>query len=281
MDPDLMLRTIRRAAMLLRATPGRRGMVVHLPEDASEVLVAGDLHGNLTNFRAILEVADLERRPKRHLVLQEFIHSVARVPGGGDLSHRLLDVVCALKEKYPDRVHLLFGNHELAQWAGRRIAKDGASLNDLFRAGVETTYGPRAGEVLEAYDELFSSLNLAVRSANGLFACHSIPTGRHLPEFDVGIFDRLGLDARDVGPASSVYRLLWGKGVSPTTAERFLEIVGAELLVTGHIAQDAGFAVLNPRQIVVDCSRRPAACALVPVDRPFESARLDCYIRML
>ena len=67
--PELRLHTIRRAFQSFRDTPGRRGQVVSL-DDADEVLVAGDLHGNQENFRRLLQLADLARAPRRHLVLQ-------------------------------------------------------------------------------------------------------------------------------------------------------------------------------------------------------------------
>ncbi len=80
-DPVKMLAMVRRACMLFRATPGRRGAVIHL-DNADDVLVAGDLHGNITTFKQILIMADLARHPKRHLVLQELVHG--RSLFGGD-----------------------------------------------------------------------------------------------------------------------------------------------------------------------------------------------------
>ena len=78
---------------------GRQGRFIEL-QDVDEVLVAGDLHGNLDNFKKLFELADLGQRPRRHFVLQELIHGPFRYPNsGGDQSHRLLDLVAeALKE---------------------------------------------------------------------------------------------------------------------------------------------------------------------------------------
>ena len=47
---ERLLRTLHEASKAFRSTPGRRGSVVALP-DTPEVLVGGDLHGNLDNFR--------------------------------------------------------------------------------------------------------------------------------------------------------------------------------------------------------------------------------------
>src|SRR5207244_10253355 len=155
-DPDRLLQTLRRAAQAFRDTPGRRGRLV-VPQDVEEVLVAGDLHGNLENFRLLLQKGDLAQKPRRHLVLQELIHGPFHYAGGaGDKSHQLLDLAAALKCQYPRQVHLLLGNHELAQWTERWIMKGDLDLNQAFRAGVDTAYGARAADIYAAYRELFA-----------------------------------------------------------------------------------------------------------------------------
>src|SRR5437867_10498983 len=90
-DPDRLLVTLGKAAATWKGNPGRRGSVVDL-RNALEVLVCGDLHGNLENFRLLLKRADLANAPQRHLVLQEVIHSSFCYPAGGDKSHQLLDL---------------------------------------------------------------------------------------------------------------------------------------------------------------------------------------------
>src|SRR5437588_345537 len=104
-DPVRLLRTLHRAREAFQATPGRRGHWIELT-GADDVLVAGDLHGNLENFRELLHRADLDRQPRRHLVLQELLHGPYSYSAGGDKSHQLLDLVAALKCQYPERVHL-------------------------------------------------------------------------------------------------------------------------------------------------------------------------------
>src|SRR5262249_13925371 len=164
-DPDRLTQTLRRACQAFRATPGRRGHIIHL-DDAAEVLAVGDLHGHVDNFRRLLTAADLSGQPRRHLVLQELIHGPFRYPAGGDKSHQLVDLLAALKCQYPARVHLLLGNHELAQWTGQWIAKDEMDLNDLFKEGVAAAYGTRAHDVYAAYLDLFAVVPVAVRTSN-------------------------------------------------------------------------------------------------------------------
>ena len=112
------------------------------------VMVVGDLHGNIPAFRRFLDLAALEANPGRHLVFQELVHGRRMYPDdAGDRSHQLVDVVCALKCQYPDRVHLILGNHELAQWQAQRIGKGDEDYNEMFRLGVDAAYGPRAADI--------------------------------------------------------------------------------------------------------------------------------------
>ena len=82
-DPDRLLKTIKAAVQHFRATPGRRGRVVCL-HGATDVLVGGDMHGHVENFRALLDRAKLREHPTRHLVVQELVHGTREYPGGGD-----------------------------------------------------------------------------------------------------------------------------------------------------------------------------------------------------
>lgn len=256
-DADRTLRRVRQATIHLRATQGRSGNVVHIPP-TDEVMVVGDLHGNVANFKAVLERAGLAEHPQRHLVLQELVHGEGRYPAGGDTSHQLLDLAAAIKCRYPHRVHLLLGNHELSEWTGRSIGKMGIELNDLFARGVAVAYGDRAGEVLDAYAGLYAAMLLGVRIGR-VFACHSIPPAKVLPDFDFEIFEKPGIAELDASKTGSLYWLVWGRDVSERTAAEFCRRVDADWLVTGHIACAEGFATPNSRQVILDCVARPAA----------------------
>src|SRR5262245_54123626 len=141
-DPARLVTPLRSSIALTQSMPGRTGRIVALPP-VRDILVVGDLHGNLGNFQAILQKAELAANPGRHLVLQEVVHSPFRYPDGGDKSHQLLDLTAALTCQFPGRVHFLLGNHELAQWQEQLIGKGDEDYNELFRQGVQTAYGPR------------------------------------------------------------------------------------------------------------------------------------------
>ena len=72
-DPLKVLASIKQATRIFREMPGRVGSQVFL-DDVEDVIVVGDLHGNVPALQKVLEYARLDQNKKRHLVLQELIH---------------------------------------------------------------------------------------------------------------------------------------------------------------------------------------------------------------
>ncbi len=269
-DPTKLIATIGRAARASRATAGRVGAIVELPGTASDVLVAGDLHGHLHVAAALLKRADLDRNPGRHLVLQEPTHDTRIDPDEGELdrSHRLIDVIAALKCQYPDRVHLILGNHELSELTGRSILKRGHPLNRLFRQGVEASYGPHAEAVIAAYHDLFRSLPLAVRTPNRGLLCHTVPEAKDLDGLDLEVLRTGAWAEADTRRGSTVYALTWGRDQTPETAERFAALMGVDWCIAGHEACERGYLRANDRLLILDGRDPYPAYTLFPVDRP-------------
>jgi hypothetical protein len=279
--PDRMLTHLRQAVALVRATPGRRGHTVRL-ENCTEVLVAGDLHGHVAHFQALLRLADLANNPTRHFVLQEVIHGKHRYPKGGDKSHQLVDLFCALKGQFPKQAHYIVGNHELAQWTDRPVLKADENQNARFREGVLEAYGAQFGpQIYAAYLELFQALPVALRAPNGVLICHSLPAPRSLALFDPAKLERETYAEEDVQPGGSVHSLLWGRDASQEAAANFLRKMGCDLLVSGHIACDEGFAVPNDRQVIIDCAESPAGFVLFPADRPLTHQELVASVKTI
>ncbi len=272
-DPVRHQRTLQQAIAAFLSTPGRRGRRIDL-QDADEVLVAGDMHGNVENFRRLLNRAALAQHPRRHLIVQELIHGPHRYPTGGDKSHQLLDLLAALKCQYPRQVHMLLGNHELSQWTGQWVAKGDEDLNELFLQGVSSAYGEAVEAVYGLYRNLFAVLPLAVRTPNRVFLSHSLPNHRRLDAFDPAILERFPTPEAELQPGGQVHALVWGRDTSLETAGIFLRKVDADLLISGHIPCAEGFMLANEKQLILDSLGATACCCLFPVDRTLTLAEL-------
>lgn len=261
--------TYREAARLNRQTPGRRGNVVVLDGSlAEEVMVTADLHGNRINFTKLLKVAELDARPRRHLVMQEVCHGGPTYPGGGCMSHIMLEDIARLKVQYPAQFHFMMSNHELAELTDFPITKGRRVLNLAFRCGLNEMYGSASEEVRLACLEFLASLPLAIR-AGGAFICHSLPEGVDSHGFDVSVFDR-PLTPEDLAMHGAAFRLVWGRDFRRENADAFAKLVGADLLIHGHEPCSDGFCVPNHRQVILDCCSEKACYLLL---RPGEKAQ--------
>ena len=267
-DPRKVLTTIRRATDLIRSTPGRQGGVISLG-NVTEVMVVGDLHGNLATFKEVLAQSALDRHAGRHLVFQELIHGTSMYPDDrGDRSHQLLDVFTALKCQYPERVHHILGNHELSELTGRSIVKDGEGLNAKFRRGVDTAYGSSSDEIYEAYKALFAALPLALRTPNRVYICHTLPDASDLDTIDLGLLNADTWPEEAMKRRGTIYALTWGRDTLPATADGFAAMVDADLFVTGHQPCEDGFRQANHRQIIIDGTNPHPCYCRFPTDRP-------------
>lgn len=279
--PDRILTLVRQALALVRATPGRKGHVVAL-SDCKDVMVVGDLHGNVGQFQTLLKIADLASHPGRHLVLQEIIHGKFRYPNGGDKSHQLVDLFAALKCQHPKRVHCLPGNHELAQWTGRKVIKADEDLNALFEEGIAAAYGVQFATALyQAYVELFQSLPMVLRTPNRVLISHSLPSAHAMPLFEPARLEQETFEPADLDPGGSVYNLLWGRDTSRKNVAEYLAKMDADLLVSGHIASDEGFSVPNDLQVILDCAESPGGYVLFPADWPLTHQELVSGVRTI
>ena len=193
----------------------------------------------------------------------------------------MLDLYAALKCQFPSRVHLLPGNHELAQWTNRPIGKGDESQNECFRQGVNEAYGAAGPEVYAAYMGLIAGLPVALRTPNAVFLSHSLPPARQAGSFDAKLLEADALDEKEYLPGGLVYNVVWGRDTSERAVDDYLRKVNADLLVSGHIPTEEGFAVPNHRQLIVDCSSTPAAYVLFPADRKLTHAELVAGVRVI
>ena len=159
------------AAEANRSCPARRGNVVALsPDNAEDVMIVADLHGNRLNFEKLLRIADLDDNPRRHLVMQEVCHGGPEYPGegGGCMSHLLLEDCIRLKTEYPERFHFLLSNHELAELGDFPICKSRKMLNLMFRSPELYKVGVAGAPVPDQalYDTIYQERYMGLPDAN-------------------------------------------------------------------------------------------------------------------
>ncbi len=257
----------------------RDAQVVNLP-DSGEVWMTGDLHDHRLNFKKLVDAADLDDNPNRHLILHELIHGDHYDNQGAEDSWKMLLQAAELKCDYPSQVHFLLANHDLAQIHGEGIMKAGLSVCEAFNDGVNRDFGSRSTSVTLAITEFLLSLPLAIRCPNGLFFCHSLPTDDQIDAFDFDVFKRAPLTAADyrrrTGP---VYQLIWGRNMSSQTASKFADQVGATVLVTGHQPQETGYAVNGDRHLIIASDHNQGVFLPLSLSEKYDMPRLTSRIR--
>ncbi len=249
-DADQVMETFASATEENQLDPLRDQQVIKLPPEG-ELWIAGDIHDHRNNFRKLTMAADLGNNPQRHLILQELIHGDHYDEKGREGSWELLYRAAELKCDFPNQVHFLFANHDLAQIHGEGIMKAGLSVCEAFTAGVKRDFGDRTTTMNVTITEFLLSIPLAARTQTGIFFSHSMPTDDQMDDFDFTIFDRplSGEDyLRRKGP---VYQLIWGRNITPAGVDRFLEKVDAKLIVTGHQPQEAGYLVNGEKHLII------------------------------
>lgn len=264
------------------ATAGRVGNVIDIGhQSGDDIMLTGDLHGHRPNFNRIRRIAALETFPRRHLVMQEACHGGPVYPqNGGCMSHAMVEDIARLKVHYPDRVHFLLGNHELAEITDYPIQKNRQMLNVLFRAGLEQMYGADTERVREALLGFLRTCPLAVRIAGGVFVCHSIPERLDVRPFDQTIFFR-PLDPLEFYERGDIFHLVWGRDHRPENARTFAKLMDAQVLINGHEPCADGYAVPNPHQVILDCCGDRACYVVLPTDREWTQAKVVERIQRL
>lgn len=249
-----------RAAQANRQTPGRQGASVHLPS-TGRLMVSGDLHDHGPNLRTLVRLAELGRSPHHHLLLQEVIHGPARVRGM-DLSSRTLAHVAALKLAHPNQVHVLMGNHELAQYTGQGILKDGANVVEAFNEGLEFMFNDRSPEVRLAINDFILSMLLTVRCESGVLCCHSLPSPRKMSEFDHTVIDR-DLTREDLA-GGAAHAMVWGRNHTDEQAAELRNAWGCSLFVMGHQYMDMGWETFGEDRLILNSDHDHAVA--LPLD---------------
>lgn len=272
--------TFRRATDLNLEDPIRSGSLL-CPPDYSQVVMTGDMHGHRRNFEKLIKYCQLECTPTRHVLLHELIHEQPQQEGWADRSAELLLDAAKWKTFFPDQVHFLQSNHELAQLQNHEITKGGRMVTDDFERGVaEVLNSNDVDEVLIAIDDFIASYPLAARTPNGIFFAHSLPNVSHMDEFDPSLVHEPA-DSLDLSEGGMVYQMVWGRRHTPALLERLGHAFDVQHFITGHQPQEFGYEVRFDRMIIlasdhnhgvflpVDCRKHYTIEDLVQRIRPF------------
>lgn len=214
-----------------------------------QLVMTGDMHGNIANFDKLRRFCDLKNYPTRHVILHELIHRELESLISLDDSIELLLLAAEYKCEFPEQVHFLQSNHELSQLTGNIIVKMGRSVLDAFDEGVTKFFGAKTKKVLDAVRTYIASLPLGARTHNRIFCSHSLPGPRQMGEFDAGIF------TRDAKPQDwldgDVYRLVWGRNHTREGLDELAQTLGVDVFIVGHTPQEGGHNVLHDRMLIL------------------------------
>ena len=260
--PQKILDSLNAGIQLLREDKFRRGNLISLPA-VGNLIVTGDIHGHRRNFERICTFADLDNNPDNHVLLQEIIHGGPQDPHGGCLSYKLLFDVVEYKLKFPDRVHIIMGNHDTIFINDGSVIKDGVELNRSMTEAIDRQFGAVAEEIKYTMKQFLLSLPLAVRCENRIWLSHSLPNDRYVDKFDSEILDGQ-LKAEDLLKPGSAYLLTWGRNHTQPLLDRMAQLLDVDIFVLGHQPQEQGWTQAGDNLIII-ASNHNHGC-LLPVD---------------
>lgn len=260
--PQTIVDLLNQGTQANNADKYRRDNLICLPAEGNLILT-GDLHGHRRNFERIASFADLKNNPGRHILFQEIIHGGPEDEYGGCLSYRLLFDVIRYKLSFPDRVHIIMGNHDTAFINNSEVMKDGREMNRAMRQAIDREFQKDADDVKLAIRQNLFSQPLAARAANGIWASHSLPGDRMVEKFDQQIFHRQ-LKVNDVVRPGSAYLLTWGRRHSQAVLDKLAGQFDAKIFVLGHQPQEKGWKQAGKNLIII-ASNHNHGC-LIPVD---------------
>lgn len=260
--PQTIIDLLKKGMEANHADKFRCANLVHLPADG-DLILTGDLHGHRRNFEKIVSFADLDSHPDRHVLIQEVIHGGAEGAQGGCLSYRLLYDVVRYKLSYPDRVHVIMGNHDTAYINNNEVMKDGREMNRAMHLAMRREFPETVADVELATEQFLFSQPLAVRCENRIWASHSLPADRLVEQFDLEVFHRQ-LKVNDIVRPGSAYLLTWGRKHTQALLDHMAELLDSDIFILGHQPQEQGWGRAGENLIILDSSHNHGC--LLPVD---------------
>jgi hypothetical protein len=247
--PQKIIDLLNKGIEILSADKFRRGNVIHLPAEG-DLIITGDIHGHRRNFERIVTFADLSDNPQRHLILQEIIHGGPEDSHGGCLSYKLLFDAIRYKLSFPDRVHIILGNHDTAFINNSEVMKDGKEMNRAMRQAIEREFNQASNDIILAIRQFLFSQPLAVRCNNRIWISHSLPNDRSINKFEPKILERQ-LKINDVVRPGSAYMLTWGRKHSQDTLDKIARMLDVDIFILGHQPQEKGWKQAGDNLIII------------------------------
>lgn len=267
----------REAARFNHEDPFLDGSLLRFP-DYGQVVMTGDLHGHRRNFQKLQGFCDLVHAGARHVMLHELIHEDVVELDGPDTSYELLLAAAEWKCEFPDQVHFLLSNHELAQLNRDEITKNGRVVTINFERSVRGAYGRLGDQVLEAMYAFFRSFPLAGRTSTRIFLAHSLPSPRLLPSFDATVFSRTPTQ-QDLQERGAAHMLVWGRYHTECTLETLCELLDVDFFVCGHQPQDTGYDVVHDRLVILASDHNHGVFLPLDLKKTMTLARLTSSVR--
>ena len=250
----------------------RRASIDHVAAPA-RLIATGDLHDNPLHLARLIRAAGFESpdpADHRHLTLHELIHS-DRLVNGMDFSYRVLARVAALKAAFPEHVHVLLANHELAQMTGSEVAKDGIRFVAAFDEALEFAFGDDAPAVRDAVRGFIRSMPIALRISSpggDLLCAHSLPGPERMDRFDPGILERDLADDDYVPRTGSAHFMVWGRNQPAEQIASLAARWNISLFVLGHEKAETGAMALSDRAVVLNSDHDRGIYATIDTRMP-------------
>lgn len=274
-DPDGVIAALVAGTRANLQAACRKGSVdvIHPP---GELIAIGDLHDNPRHMARVLDLAAIDPPASApgefaaHLLLHELIHPDELEMEGLDFSYRGLVRAAAAKAAFPEHVHTLLANHELAQIAGAGILKNGMNVVKAFNAGVNHLFGPRGTDVTRAINDFIRSMPLAVRWVGGctdgrdVLCAHSVPGPDLIDRFDTTVLDRVWNEDDTTPRRGSAHLMVWGRDHSDESLGTLGDAWNVGLFILGHEKAEHGVLPVGSRGIVLNTDHDNAV--YVPLD---------------
>lgn len=167
--------TMKKEAYREKDTSGHPGGIIKLPSNITPLLI-GDLHTNVNNLLVILSQSSFLKSMKKGkaalVILGDAVHSeIAGHLEEMDSSILIMDMIFKLKQRFPNQVFYIRGNHDSYS---AEVGKQGVPQGLLWKRALIKTRGKAyAEEMTQFYEQL-----AYIVYSDSFIACHAGPPTR-------------------------------------------------------------------------------------------------------